>query len=177
MNLALLVLEARFHFLPSVWIMFIIVLYEGLLGGACYVNAFYRISKEVHCLFVLYIFVHIPPQLDDNFVFFSLETRCILPYKRKSVIVTFLWNRLFCENSVCDHLNGSQYADIFCGTIYTCFMGCFFLSVFFPNPNKFKRHFWHSLGSFRVKVNDVRAMCRMWTVVPFNPDPFTSMYK
>ena len=24
-----------------------IILYEGLLGGACYVNAFYRISEEV----------------------------------------------------------------------------------------------------------------------------------
>jgi len=46
-NLALLLCEAYFHFLPSVWIMFVIVLYEGLLGGACYVNAFYRISQEV----------------------------------------------------------------------------------------------------------------------------------
>lgn len=46
-NLVFLVFEAYFHFLPSVWIMFVIILYEGLLGGACYVNAFYRISKEV----------------------------------------------------------------------------------------------------------------------------------
>lgn len=46
-NLVVMVCEAYFHFLPSVWIMFIIILYEGLLGGACYVNAFYRISKEV----------------------------------------------------------------------------------------------------------------------------------
>ncbi|XP_068703024.1 battenin-like [Montipora foliosa] len=46
-NLVFLVCEAYFHFLPSVWIMFVIILYEGLLGGACYVNAFYRISKEV----------------------------------------------------------------------------------------------------------------------------------
>ncbi|KAJ7383425.1 G1/S-specific cyclin cln3 [Desmophyllum pertusum] len=46
-NLVVLLSEAYFHFLPSVWIMFIIVLYEGLLGGACYVNAFYRISQEV----------------------------------------------------------------------------------------------------------------------------------
>ena len=43
----MLVCEAYFHFLPTVWIMFVIILYEGLLGGACYVNAFYRISKEV----------------------------------------------------------------------------------------------------------------------------------
>ncbi|KAL9972491.1 hypothetical protein ACROYT_G018803 [Oculina patagonica] len=46
-NLVILLCEAYFHFLPSVWIMFIIVLYEGLLGGGCYVNAFYRISQEV----------------------------------------------------------------------------------------------------------------------------------
>lgn len=46
-NLVVLLCEAYFHFLPSVWIMFVFILYEGLLGGACYVNAFYRISKEV----------------------------------------------------------------------------------------------------------------------------------
>ncbi|XP_073253532.1 battenin-like [Porites lutea] len=46
-NLVVLLCEAYFHFLPSVWIMFVIILYEGLLGGACYVNAFYRISKEI----------------------------------------------------------------------------------------------------------------------------------
>ncbi|XP_020613143.1 battenin-like isoform X2 [Orbicella faveolata] len=46
-NLVILICETYLHFLPSVWIMFIIVLYEGLLGGACYVNAFYRISQEV----------------------------------------------------------------------------------------------------------------------------------
>ena len=33
--------------------MFIIVLYEGLLGGACYVNAFYRISQEVNSSFII----------------------------------------------------------------------------------------------------------------------------
>lgn len=27
--------------------MFSIVVYEGLLGGSCYVNTFYRISQEV----------------------------------------------------------------------------------------------------------------------------------
>ncbi|CDQ98265.1 unnamed protein product, partial [Oncorhynchus mykiss] len=33
-------------FLPSAWLVFVIVLYEGLLGGAAYVNTFYFISKE-----------------------------------------------------------------------------------------------------------------------------------
>lgn len=34
-------------FLPSFWVTFVLVLYEGLLGGAAYVNAFYSISMEV----------------------------------------------------------------------------------------------------------------------------------
>ncbi|XP_031550051.1 battenin-like [Actinia tenebrosa] len=46
-NLVVLFFEAYFHYMPSVWIMFAIILFEGLLGGAVYVNSFYRISKEV----------------------------------------------------------------------------------------------------------------------------------
>lgn len=34
-------------YLPSFWIVVVVVLYEGLLGGAAYVNTFYRISKDV----------------------------------------------------------------------------------------------------------------------------------
>ncbi|CAL8305258.1 unnamed protein product [Merluccius merluccius] len=44
---ALLLLSAVYYqFLPSPWLVFPIVLYEGLLGGASYVNTFYYISKE-----------------------------------------------------------------------------------------------------------------------------------
>ncbi|RMX58436.1 hypothetical protein pdam_00019705 [Pocillopora damicornis] len=46
-NLVILLCEAYVPFLPSVWIMFLISLYVGLLGGSCYVNTFYRISQEV----------------------------------------------------------------------------------------------------------------------------------
>lgn len=46
-NAVLLLLAARFLFLPSAWLVFVIILYEGLLGGAAYVNTFYFISKEV----------------------------------------------------------------------------------------------------------------------------------
>lgn len=46
-NAVLLLLAVRFLFLPSVWLVFVIILYEGLLGGAAYVNTFYFISKEV----------------------------------------------------------------------------------------------------------------------------------
>lgn len=32
---------------PTIWIVFAIVFWEGLLGGGSYVNTFYRMSKEV----------------------------------------------------------------------------------------------------------------------------------
>ena len=47
MNLALLMCESALHFLPSIWIMFAVVFFEGLLGGTAFVNTFYRISVEV----------------------------------------------------------------------------------------------------------------------------------
>ncbi|KAJ7990036.1 hypothetical protein DPEC_G00310690 [Dallia pectoralis] len=45
-NAVVLVLAVYFQFLPSALLVFVIVLYEGLLGGAAYVNTFYFISKE-----------------------------------------------------------------------------------------------------------------------------------
>ncbi|XP_061568874.1 battenin isoform X1 [Cololabis saira] len=46
-NAVFLVFAVRYRFLPGAWLVFVIVLYEGLLGGAAYVNTFYFISKEV----------------------------------------------------------------------------------------------------------------------------------
>ena len=34
-------------FLPSFWLTFVLVLYEGVLGGGIYVNAFYTITLQV----------------------------------------------------------------------------------------------------------------------------------
>ncbi|XP_051571657.1 battenin [Myxocyprinus asiaticus] len=45
-NAVLLGVAVYYQFLPNPWVVFIIVLYEGLLGGAGYVNTFYFISKE-----------------------------------------------------------------------------------------------------------------------------------
>ncbi|XP_072298516.1 battenin [Eucyclogobius newberryi] len=45
-NVVLLTLAVWYRFMPSVWIVFGIILYEGLLGGCAYVNTFYFISKE-----------------------------------------------------------------------------------------------------------------------------------
>ena len=46
-NLAVLILQALFDFIPSVWIVFAIICWEGLLGGAVYVNTFAEISDKV----------------------------------------------------------------------------------------------------------------------------------
>lgn len=39
--------ESVYFFTPSIWIIFVIILWEGLLGGGAYVNTYYRMSKEI----------------------------------------------------------------------------------------------------------------------------------
>ena len=46
-NLAVLTLHAIFNFIPSVYIVFAIIFWEGLLGGLVYVNTFAEISDTV----------------------------------------------------------------------------------------------------------------------------------
>lgn len=46
-NLLLLTLHSMFNFIPSVYLIFIIVFWEGLLGGLVYVNTFAEISDKV----------------------------------------------------------------------------------------------------------------------------------
>ncbi|KAF5663713.1 BTN1 [Fusarium heterosporum] len=46
-NLVLLTFHAMYFFLPSVYIVFLIVFWEGLLGGAVYVNCFAEIMENV----------------------------------------------------------------------------------------------------------------------------------
>ncbi|KAH7407219.1 batten's disease protein Cln3 [Cadophora sp. MPI-SDFR-AT-0126] len=46
-NLALLVLHSICFFIPSVWIIFLVIFWEGLLGGAVYVNTFAEIMENV----------------------------------------------------------------------------------------------------------------------------------
>uniref|UniRef100_A0A1A8FQ20 Battenin n=1 Tax=Nothobranchius korthausae TaxID=1143690 RepID=A0A1A8FQ20_9TELE len=45
-NAVFLLFAVRFQFLPSIWLVFCIIFFEGLLGGAAYVNTFHFISKE-----------------------------------------------------------------------------------------------------------------------------------
>lgn len=46
-NLVLLTCHALFDFIPSVYVVFLIVFWEGLLGGAVYVNTFAEIMEKV----------------------------------------------------------------------------------------------------------------------------------
>lgn len=36
LNLVFLVLQVFYGFIPSIWIVFVIILWEGLIAGACY---------------------------------------------------------------------------------------------------------------------------------------------
>lgn len=46
-NVVYFLTEVIWFYTPSIWIVFVIVLWEGLLGGGAYVNTFYRMSKEI----------------------------------------------------------------------------------------------------------------------------------
>lgn len=47
LNVVFFMFESIYAFVPSIWIIFAVILFEGLLGGGAYVNTFYRMSKEV----------------------------------------------------------------------------------------------------------------------------------
>ncbi|ELU00649.1 hypothetical protein CAPTEDRAFT_128152 [Capitella teleta] len=46
-NVVIFLLQIFLHFNPSIIVIFVLILYEGLLGGGAYVNTFYRISTEI----------------------------------------------------------------------------------------------------------------------------------
>ncbi|XP_055994926.1 battenin isoform X2 [Sorex fumeus] len=46
LNLAFLLVAVCVNFLPSIYLVFLIILYEGFLGGAAYVNTFHNIALE-----------------------------------------------------------------------------------------------------------------------------------
>ncbi|RZC35719.1 CLN3 domain containing protein [Asbolus verrucosus] len=46
-NVVIFTTEVIFYYCPSFWIIVTLTLWEGLLGGAAYVNTYYRISYEV----------------------------------------------------------------------------------------------------------------------------------
>ncbi|KAK9449686.1 CLN3 protein-domain-containing protein [Limtongia smithiae] len=46
-NAILLYLQSLYNFIPSIYLIFIIIFYEGLLGGAAYVNTFLEVADTV----------------------------------------------------------------------------------------------------------------------------------
>lgn len=46
-NVFILILQSMFVIIPNVYIIMIIVFYEGLLGGAAYINTFLLVSETV----------------------------------------------------------------------------------------------------------------------------------
>ncbi|XP_055586727.1 battenin-like [Uranotaenia lowii] len=46
-NVVIFTFEAIYYYMPSIWIVFVLILWEGLLGGGGYVNTFYRMQQEV----------------------------------------------------------------------------------------------------------------------------------
>lgn len=46
-NLVFLVLHAVYNFIPNIWLVFLVIFWEGLLGGMVYVNTFAEITDEV----------------------------------------------------------------------------------------------------------------------------------
>lgn len=47
LNVLILLLDAYFRVIPAIWFIFVIILWEGLLGGSIYVNVYYRMSIEI----------------------------------------------------------------------------------------------------------------------------------
>lgn len=47
LNMLIFTFEAVYEFIPYVVIVFALILWEGLLGGAAYVNTFYKIQVNV----------------------------------------------------------------------------------------------------------------------------------
>ena len=58
--MVLLICQVYEHFIPSFWIMMVIIIWEGLLGGSAYVNTFYKIREEVGAtiFFLLVLYQH-----------------------------------------------------------------------------------------------------------------------
>ncbi|CAF0759189.1 unnamed protein product [Brachionus calyciflorus] len=47
LNVLIALSQIFFGYLPSIWFVFVLILWEGLVAGSCYVNAFNRVSIEI----------------------------------------------------------------------------------------------------------------------------------
>jgi battenin len=51
LNAAIFFTDAYYMYIPSVYVVFALILFEGLIGGAAYVNTFDHIRREVRATF------------------------------------------------------------------------------------------------------------------------------
>ncbi|KAI8057993.1 batten's disease protein Cln3 [Syncephalis plumigaleata] len=49
--LGVLLVESLYAWIPTIWLLFVMILGEGLLGGATYVNCYYQITKTVPAIY------------------------------------------------------------------------------------------------------------------------------
>lgn len=46
-NVIIILFETIYYYIPNIWIVFALILWEGLLGGGAYVNTYYKMSQEL----------------------------------------------------------------------------------------------------------------------------------
>lgn len=46
-NLIICILQSIYFFIPNIWFIFVLIFYEGLLGGGAYVNTFMNVSEQI----------------------------------------------------------------------------------------------------------------------------------
>ena len=74
-NLTVILCQVLYHYMPpngGLWIMFGLILWEGLLGGTAYVNTFFRITQEVCYNICLH------PTLTSNTAAYNLKSNTLL---------------------------------------------------------------------------------------------------
>ena len=47
LNVMILLSQILVGWMPAIWVVFLVIFWEGLLGGGCYVNAFHLLSTEI----------------------------------------------------------------------------------------------------------------------------------
>ena len=116
LNLVLLTMQSLFDFIPNVWIIFLIIFWEGLLGGAVYVNTFAEVGERyVSCIPFSCPMLHLIRSLLD---YYPPDSRCkpfSYPVVSKDIILprvgelTFIDSTLFLQYSklILFHLQGT----------------------------------------------------------------------
>ena len=108
-NLMVILCQVLHHYMPpngGLWIMFGLILWEGLLGGTAYVNTFFRITQEVCYNICLH------PTLTSFTATFNLKSNTLLP--------TFTQFQV--EEEYREHIMGVASVGDFTGVVISAFL-------------------------------------------------------